>query len=319
MVKNINYDYNYNNIYGHLKGINILNNAPKINNITGNENQLNSLIIASNIHKNVRKDIQKMLRPGSSIYEISEMINNKIRFYCNNKGVNCGIAFPPVLSVSDCIAHYSPTPKSDIKLKFEDNVKIDFGVHVNGWIIDSAFTAYFDSKHDKIHKATKEALYAGLKEVGIDAKISNVGKAVQEVIDSYEFTIIDNVGGHNIKQYNIHGGMFISNKKTNSLFSKRFTEGIYAIEPFVSYKTKDIYYGKEDNNYRVNENHDLYRYFNNLIFSDNHIQYYNISHQLNNVQKYPALYVKNDIGVQYEHKVYLNDTKKIVLSQYDDY
>ena len=108
------------------------------------------------------------------------MINNKIRLYCNNKGINCGIAFPPVLSVSNCIAHYSPTKETDIKLKFDDNVKIDFGVHVNGWIIDSAFI-YFNSKHDKIHKATKEALYAGLKEVAIDAKISNVSKAINKL------------------------------------------------------------------------------------------------------------------------------------------
>ena len=324
MKKNINYDYNYHNIYGHLKGVNIINKAPKIKQITGKENKLESLFIASNIHKNVRKDIQKMFRPGVSIYEISKIINNKIREYCNYKGINCGIAFPPVLSVNNCIAHYSPTKETDIKLSFDDNIKVDIGVHVNGWIIDSAFTIYFNSKHDKIHKITKEALYAGIKEIGIDAPISNVSKAIQEVVESNDFTVINGIGGHSIEHNNIHGDIFISNKKqfSLSLNTPRFKEGLYAVEPFVSYKTNEIYYDTPDNNYILKlNNNNYYRYFNNYIFSDNHIKYYNINKSnLNNiVKKYPAIYIKNDIGVQYEHTIYLTNNKKCILSQYDDY
>ena len=96
-----------------FKGINILKKEDliKIPKINGDEDENESYKIAGNIHKNIRYDIQKLLKPGASIYEISQLINKKIREYTNNVGVNGGIAFPPILSVSNCIAHFSPTKK----------------------------------------------------------------------------------------------------------------------------------------------------------------------------------------------------------------
>jgi methionyl aminopeptidase len=316
-----NYDYNYNNIYSNLRGINILNKKPKIRKINGNENIIESLTIAGNIHKNVRYDIQRMLRPGVSIYDISKTINNKIREYTNNTGVNGGIAFPPVLSVNDCIAHFSPTKKQDVILSFDDNIKIDFGVHVNGYIIDSAFTCYFNNKHDDIHKCCKEALYEGIRNVGIDAYINDISSSIEEVVNSYGFKIIKNVGGHNIERFNIHAGMFISNYSNGN--KQRMKKGIYAIEPFITYKSEYSFEGKENNNYRIKrKNGKLYETFNDFIFTDTHIDYYNLNDEFKkekNIKNYPSLYIKNDIGVQYEHTIYVDDNQKIVMSQYDDY
>jgi methionyl aminopeptidase len=316
-----NYDYNYNNIYSNLQGVNILYNKPNIPKIKGNESMVDSLIIASNIHKNIRYDIQRMLRPGVSIYDIAQKINNKTREYTNNVGINSGIAFPPVLSVNNCIAHFSPKKNQDIKLSFDDNVKIDFGVHVNGYIIDSAFTAYFNNKHDDIHKCCKEALNEGLKHIGIDSYINDISTSIEEVVNSYGYKIIKNVGGHNIEQFNIHAGLFISNYNNGS--NQRMKKGIYAIEPFISYKSESSHNGKEDNNYRLKtKNSKLYETFNNLIFTDTHVDFYNLNGEFKNekdIIKYPALYINDDIGVQYEHTVYVDDDKKIILSQYDDY
>ena len=44
--------------------------------------------------------------------------------------------------------------------------QIDFGTHVNGNIIDSAFTVAFDESFDPFIKATKEATNTGLKMAG---------------------------------------------------------------------------------------------------------------------------------------------------------
>jgi methionyl aminopeptidase len=331
-VYSLYYDYNINNIYGHLKGVNILNEKININlnefnnNNEFNSNELDSLLLASKIHKNVRYDIQRKIRPGLSIYDLGIYINDRIRHYTNNTGYNGGIGFSPSLSVSDCIAHYSPTKTDNLKLKFDDNIKIDFGVHINGYIIDSAFTCYFDDKHNDIHKCCKEALYEGLKEVGIDAPINNVSSNIEEVVNSYGYKIIKNLGGHNIKQYNIHGGEFVPNTKS-ILNTRRFTEGAWAVEPFISYKTTKYYNGKMKNNYRCyDKNSHIYEKFNNLIFTDSHIEYYNIDKneinsmiKNNTIKTYEPLYIKNDIGVQYEHTIYINDSKKIILSQHDDY
>ena len=319
------YDYNINSIYGHLKGVNIINNIIDIPKITSNENMEESIIIASNIHKNVRHDIQRKLRPGLSIYNLSLYVNERIRHYSNNTGYNGGIGFSPSLSISDCIAHYSPTKNDNLKLTFDDNIKIDIGVHVNGWIIDSAFTIYFDDKHNDIHKCCYEALMEGIKNCGVDSPINDVSSSIQEIIDSSEYSIINNVSGHNIKQYDIHGGEFVPNK--SSLNTSRFSDGLWAIEPFISYKTSNYYYGNLKNNYRCyDKNSKIYEKFNNLIFTDQHIEYYNINKKEINkminthkIKTYQPLYIKNDMGVQYEHTIFLNNDKKTVVSQYDDY
>ena len=315
-------------MFKNFRGVNKLHisNLNDIPNITGNENELESYILAGKIHKNIRFCIQENLKIGTSIYDLSQLINNKIRKYTKNIGVNSGIAFPPILSVSDCIAHYSPTKKTDIKLKYDDNVKIDFGVHVNGYIVDSAFSAYFNKKHDLIHKACYEALLEGIKYMKIDALVRDCSDVIQEIIDSYDFEVIKGVNGHSIERYNVHGNINILNYgKKYSYTNERFKKGAFAIEPFISYKSSNFFEDKYANNYKVNnKNSELYKYFNNLIFTDSHLEYYNINNIFNKEKKdlyyYPALYIdKEDIGVQYEHTVYITDTNTINITKGYDY
>lgn len=42
-------------------------------------------------------------------------------------------------------------------------MKVDFGVHVNGRICDSAFTMNFDHKWDDLMKAVKDATETGVR------------------------------------------------------------------------------------------------------------------------------------------------------------
>lgn len=93
--------------------------------------------------------------------------------------------------------------------------KIDFGTHINGHLIDSAFTVAFEPKFENLLKATQDATYTGIKVAGIDARLSDVGAAIQEAMESYEVEIdgkvypvksIDNLCGHSIEQYRIHAG-----------------------------------------------------------------------------------------------------------------
>ncbi len=46
-------------------------------------------------------------------------------------------------------------------------MKVDIGVHVNGRIIDSAFTWTADPRYDNLKEAVRDATNAGLKEAGI--------------------------------------------------------------------------------------------------------------------------------------------------------
>ena len=85
--------------------------------------------------------------------------------YSNNQ-LNNGIAFPAGLCLNNMAAHWTPSQKSTENFRPDDILKIDFGVHVDGIIVDSAFTVkgrYADCRYDSIINASKEAVYSIIK------------------------------------------------------------------------------------------------------------------------------------------------------------
>lgn len=121
-------------------------------------------------------------------------------------------------------------------------MKVDFGTQVDGRIIDSAFTVAFDSQFDSLLEAVKLATEEGVKHAGIDARLGDIGAAIQEVMESFEVTIdqkvfpvkcIRNLNGHSIAPYQIHGGKSVPIVKGGD--NTKMEEGeIFAIETFGS-------------------------------------------------------------------------------------
>lgn len=74
-------------------------------------------------------------------------------------------------------------------LRETDVMKVDFGIHVNGRIVDSAFTMNFEPTWDRLLEAVKDATNAGISAAGIDVRMCDIGEAVQEVMESYEVEV----------------------------------------------------------------------------------------------------------------------------------
>ncbi|POM69983.1 Methionine aminopeptidase, type II, partial [Phytophthora palmivora] len=134
-----------------------------------------------------------------------------------------GIAFPTGCSLNHVAAHYTPNSGDETVLTYGDVMKLDFGTHVNGRIIDSAWTVAFDPQFDPLLEAAKSATNAGIACAGIDARLGEVGGEIQEVMESYEVTIdgktypvkaIRNLNGHSIDVYQTHGSKTIPIVKT---------------------------------------------------------------------------------------------------------
>lgn len=68
-------------------------------------------------------------------------------------------------------------------------LKVDFGTHVNGKIVDSAFTMCWNPEFQPLLDAAKAATDMGVKMAGIDVHLCDIGEAIQEVMESYEVTI----------------------------------------------------------------------------------------------------------------------------------
>lgn len=346
--------------YPKLKGVNpIFNKTNIVQEYPSDEDPINSLKLAASVHKEVRRFIQPYLRPGTKLVDIAKLIESKTQELSNQeKSINKGIGFPVGISLNECAAHYHPDSTENRTLTENDVVKIDFGTEVNGWIIDSAFTVCFDNKYDNLLAAVKEGTETGIKNIGVDVPIGEWGANIQEVIESFEVTLdgkttpikaVSNLGGHNITKGIIHGGIFLPcvDLRNHFMFSsKRFAEGIYAVETFGTTGINEMHEKGDCTLYRLNPSWKQYENnlklastkkllqkivnsFNTLPFSDRFIEVYNINNyksQLNLLRNnnlingYPPLCGNpGDFTAQYEHTVHVGDGNKIVFSRGEDY
>ncbi len=338
-----------------LRGVNPITMNISISDIyPDKEDIIGSLELAGNIHKEVRRQLQPYLKPGIKLVDIAKIIEVKTMEISNkDKSIYGGIGFPALLSLNECAAHYHPkSTQNNMVLKESDVLKIDYGTEVNGWIIDSAHTISFDPIYDSLLEAVKEATYNGIKTARIDADIYDWGIANKEIMESYEITLngktipikaITNLGGHNIKNGIIHGGMFLPCADIRNKMGEnyRFTEGVYAIETFGSTGSNIVKEYGENTLYRINpdlkqipsQNKQMYKLiesnFKTLPFTDRYIEIFNINNwksQLNTLVKnkilygYPPLTIENGAyAAQYEHTVYIGMDKTTVFSNGMDY
>lgn len=131
---------------------------------------LNDYRKAAEVHRQVRRWTQESVHPGQTLTEIAVGIEDGVRALLDNagldtgQGLTSGLGFPTGLSLNNCVAHYTPNPgQKDVVLASSDVMKVDFGVHINGWIVDSAFTMSFDPTYDNLLAAVKDATNTGIK------------------------------------------------------------------------------------------------------------------------------------------------------------
>jgi methionyl aminopeptidase len=310
------------------------------------------------VHRQVRQWAQKWIKPGMSLTEIAEGIEDSVRALTGFSGIEEGTAlkggmgFPTGLSINHCAAHYTPNAGNKMVLKYEDVMKVDFGVHINGRIVDSAFTMTFDPVYDNLINACKDSTNAGVKEAGIDVRMSDIGAAIQEVMESYECEIggttypvkcIRNLNGHSIGRYSIHGGKTVPIVKGSD--NTKMEEGeTFAIETFGSTGKGYVRDDMETSHYAKNPDapkvdlrlssaktllSSITKNFGTLPFCRRYLD--RLGHDkyllgLNSlvnagiVEAYPPLVdIKGSYTAQSEHTFVLRPTCKEVLSRGDDY
>ncbi|KAL1244885.1 Methionine aminopeptidase [Trichinella spiralis] len=197
---------------------------------------------AAEVHRQARAWLKSWIRPGLKMIDICEWLENCTRHLVKEDMLNAGLAFPTGVSLNHVAAHYTPNAGDDTVLQYGDVCKVDFGVHVNGRIIDSAFTVHFDPKYDRLVEAVKDATNTGIKEAGIDVRLCDVGEAIEEVMTSYEVELngktyqvkpIRNLNGHSIGPYRIHSGKTVPIVKGGEAVKMEENE-VFAIETFGS-------------------------------------------------------------------------------------
>ncbi|KAF5402881.1 Methionine aminopeptidase 2 [Paragonimus heterotremus] len=214
------------------------------------------------VHRQTREHIKKWLHPGVTMIELCEELERTSRALIKERDLKAGLAFPTGCSLNHCAAHYTPNAGDTTVLSYDDVCKIDFGVHVNGRIIDCAFTVHFDPKFDTLVEAVKDATNTGIKAAGIDVRLCDVGEAIQETMESYEVELngntyqvkpIRNLNGHSLGPYQIHAGKTVPIVRGGEQTRMEENE-YYAIETFGSTGRGYVNDGDEVSHYMKNFN-----------------------------------------------------------------
>lgn len=184
------------------------------------------ILKAGEISKQVKIYAKKIIKKNMPLLEIVEKIENKIL------ELGGKIAFPTNLSINEIAAHY--TPSQDDKEKAHGLLKIDIGIHLDGWIADTAFSIDLENseKNKKLIQASKDALNQVEKIINSNSELSEIGRTIENAITSKGFNPVINLTGHLMEQYNLHAGISIPNIDNSS--DKILGEQLYAIEPFAT-------------------------------------------------------------------------------------
>nr|TKR84297.1 methionine aminopeptidase 2B-like [Populus alba] len=312
----------------------------------------NSVRQAAEVHRQVRKYMKSILKPGMLMTDLCETLENTVRKLISENGLQAGIAFPTGCSLNWVAAHWTPNSGDKTVLQYDDVMKLDFGTHIDGHIVDCAFTVAFNPMYDPLLEASREATNTGIKESGIDVRLCDVGAAIQEVMESYEVEIngkvfqvksIRNLNGHSIGPYQIHAGKSVPIVKGGE--QTKMEEGeFFAIETFAStgkgYVREDLECSHYMKNFDVghiplrlprakqllatiNKNFSTLAFCRRYLDRVGETKYLMALKNLCDsgiIQPYPPLCdVKGSYVSQFEHTILLRPTCKEVISRGDDY
>jgi len=182
---------------------------------------------AGEIAAEVRNEMRGFVREGMPLIEICERAEAMI------KQMGGKPAFPCNVSVNEVAAHYSSPPRDTSQIPEDSLVKVDVGVHVDGYIADTATTVCFNTEYESLVSAAERALDRAIQIIRPGLSTTKFGSEVQRVIKNCGFRPVSNLTGHQVGRYLIHAGKALPNVSHLSTAKMRPGEA-YAIEPFVT-------------------------------------------------------------------------------------
>jgi methionyl aminopeptidase len=195
-----------------------------------NQKDKENILQAGKISAQVKNYAKDFIKKGMPLIEVADKIENKIFELGGKPG------FPVNLDMDEVAAHY--TPSHDDTQTAKGLLKVDIGVSVNGWVADSAICIDLENSEEnrKLIKATQESIDKIEKLLTSNPPGSittgQIGAITQETAESFGFTPVSNLSGHQIEQYDLHAGINIPNIANNS--NSKLSQGYYAIEPFIT-------------------------------------------------------------------------------------
>lgn len=180
---------------------------------------------AGRILAEVLESARPRVKVGASLLEVADYVEDAIL----SRGALP--AFPCNISLDRAAAHYTPAPK-DERCFGENMVKLDVGVHLDGYIADAAITIDLGG-HPELVEASRAALDAALKMIRPGVNTSQIGSVIEETILGFGYKPVSNLTGHGLSRYEAHDDPIIPNRAMEK--GVVLKEGdVIAVEPFAT-------------------------------------------------------------------------------------
>jgi methionyl aminopeptidase len=145
--------------------------------------------------------VLRAVRPGIRTHELDSIAEKIIRdegatpSFLGYRGFPASIC----VSVNEAVVHGIPGNR---KLREGDLVSLDFGAIVEGYHADSAVTVFAgeppSAEVEKLVRVTEESLEAGISQIREGRRLSDIGHAVQQVVEGAGFSVVREYVGHGI-------------------------------------------------------------------------------------------------------------------------
>lgn len=188
----------------------------------------------------IMRDLLVLVRPGITTQELEDNARQLI----SEHGVRPSFLgfndYPAALctSVNDEAVHAIPSSRV---LAEGDLLKIDCGIEYEGRHTDMAVTVLVTdsvkrpeyAERTTLLRVTREALYAGIAAARGGNRIRDISRAVQQVVEKNNFSVVKELGGHGVGK-SVHEEPFIPNYDDPDYGQELKPGMVLAIEPITS-------------------------------------------------------------------------------------
>lgn len=170
-----------------------------------------------------------LVMAGARLGEVCAAVEDFIR------GRGAHLAFPTQTSRNEVAAHYCPAPEEETVYADGDLAKLDVGVHVDGWVVDTAVTVNVGDRPEnrRLVEAAGAALEAAIAVAGPGVQIRRLSAAIETALGGFRVRPMKNLCGHHVGRWTVHSPPPVPNRPDDN--DERLAVGAtLAIEPFAT-------------------------------------------------------------------------------------
>jgi len=180
---------------------------------------------AAELANSVMLELLEFIQPGQNVVDVCThgdrlIMEGSAKKFLKLK-TNKGIAWPTCISVNNCAGHFSPLPDDPaVILKEGDVVKIDLGVHFDGYISQCAHTIVLGHNPEtpitgKVADAICAAYFIGecVQRLLRPGKTNNeITQIIQKICETFHVSPVEGVLSHEVSRNIIDGNNVILQK-----------------------------------------------------------------------------------------------------------